>query len=62
MNSLLTSTTESIDGFSYTFENSLSYSESCSEDSDLEEERVPGTIKTSSRLWKIGTLWVHEIS
>jgi len=62
MNSLIASTTKSIDGFSYTFEDSLSYSQTCSDDSDLEEERVPGSIKTSSRLWKIGTLWVHEIS
>ena len=55
------------DGFIYTFENSLTYSESSSEDfeDDIEfedYEATPKEINKTQRLWNRGTLWIHDLS
>ncbi|OMJ70461.1 hypothetical protein SteCoe_31557 [Stentor coeruleus] len=63
-----------LDGFWYTFENTLSFSSDDSEDyEDYEDENsenvseevdegTANTVNQTSRLWKRGTLWVHDSS
>ena len=53
------------DGFSYTFDTSLEYSEDNSSDSeDLyndSNEGIPNKVK-NIRFWRKGTLWVHDLT
>lgn len=64
-----------LDGFWYTFENSLSLSsdsyssnEDDEDDEDSEnisegvDEGTANAVNQTSRLWKKGTLWVHDSS